>query len=172
MPWIDERWGNRTNRTALLYTNYFWRWKQYFEDIEITHPATLRREHVTGYLEWRKKRGGERNTAIHEIKFLGTLMDEAINRGYATTNPARKLHIKKTAPAEKVPWSEFEVEQVGTALDERDKFNWMHVTFLMGLYQADAIVSCVTMILDTKLSLFNDSLVFLCASSNLGEVEF
>jgi integrase len=136
MPWIDERWGNRTNRTALLYTNYFWRWKQYFEDIEITHPATLRREHVTGYLEWRKKRGGERNTAIHEIKFLGTLMDEAINRGYATTNPARKLHIKKTAPAEKVPWSEFEVEQVGTALDERDKFNWMHVTFLMGLYQA------------------------------------
>src|ERR1700693_3670447 len=26
------------------------------------------------------------------------LMDEAINRGYATTNPTRKLHIEKAAP--------------------------------------------------------------------------
>jgi hypothetical protein len=136
VPWIDERWGNRSNRTPLLYTNYFWRWLKYFQDIEISHPAALRREHVTGYLAWRKERGGERNTAIHEIKFLGTLMDEAINRGYATVNPARKLHIEKSASAEKVPWSELEVEQVGNALAERDKFGWMHVTFLMGLYQA------------------------------------
>jgi hypothetical protein len=136
VPWIDERWGNRINRTPKLYTNYFWRWLQYFQDIEITHPAALRREHVTGYLGWRQKHGGERNTAIHEIKFLGTLMDEAINRGYATVNPARKLHIEKSASVEKVPWSDFEVEKVGNALAERDRFGWMHVTFLMGLHQA------------------------------------
>jgi len=136
MPWIIARWGNRTNRTPKMYTNYFWRWLKYFQENEVTQPATLRREHVINYLEWRQKHGGHRNTAIHEIKFLGMLMDEAINRGYATTNPARKLHIEKTAPAEKVPWSEFEVEQVEKALAERNKFGWMHVTFLMGLYQA------------------------------------
>jgi hypothetical protein len=136
IPWIEGRWGNRTNRTPKLYTNYFWRWLQYFKEIEVTHPAALRREHVVGYLEWRKKHGGQRNTAIHEIKFLGTLMDEAITRQYATVNPARKLHIEKSASVEKVAWSEFEVEQVGNALAERDKFGWMHVTFLMGLYQA------------------------------------
>jgi integrase len=136
IPWIDERWGNRTNRTPKLYTDYFWRWLKYFKDIEITHPAALRREHVSGYLAWRKERGGERNTAIHEIKFLGTLMDEAINRGYATVNPARKLHIQKAPSAEKVPWSDFEVEQIGNALSQREKFGWMRVTFLMGLYQA------------------------------------
>jgi hypothetical protein len=50
IPWIDERWGNRTNRTPNLYTDYFWRWLKYFRDIEITHPAALRREHVSGYL--------------------------------------------------------------------------------------------------------------------------
>jgi integrase len=136
VPWINERWGNRTNRTPLLYTNYFWRWLQYFKEIEIPQPSALRREHVTGYLDWRKKRGGERNTAIHEIKFLGMLMDEAVNRGYATVNPARRLHIEKTAPKEKVPWSELEIEQVENALTERDNYGWMHVTFLMGLYQA------------------------------------
>src|SRR5271165_971375 len=57
-----------------------------------TQPAALQREHVISYLEWRKthggkKHGGHRNTAIHEIKFLGQLMDQAINRGYATNNP-------------------------------------------------------------------------------------
>jgi hypothetical protein len=44
VPWIEERWGNRINRTPKLYTNYFWRWLQYFADIEITHPAALLRE--------------------------------------------------------------------------------------------------------------------------------
>jgi integrase len=136
VPWIEARCGNRTNRTPKMYTNYFWRWLEYFKENEITLPAALRREHVIDYLEWRKEHGGHRNTAIHEIKFLGMLMDEAVSRGYVTVNVARKLHIEKTPPAEKIPWSEFEVEQVGAALAEGDKFGWMHVTFLMGLYQA------------------------------------
>ena len=136
IPWITARWGDRTNRTPKMYTNYFWRWLKYFEENEITQPVGLRREHVINYLGWRQKHGGHRNTAIHEIKFLGQLMDEAINRGYATVNPARKLHIERSAPAEKSPWSEFEIYQVGNALEARDKWGWMHVTFLMGLHQA------------------------------------
>jgi integrase len=104
--------------------------------LQITHPATLKREHVTGYIAWRKKHGGERNVAILEIKFLAMLMDEAISRGHATVNPARKLRLEKSATAEKSAWSEFELETVGNALAARDTFGWMHATFLMGLYQA------------------------------------
>jgi hypothetical protein len=136
VPWIEARWGNRTNRTPKMYANYFWRWLDYFQENEITQPSALHREHVIGYLEWRKNNGGHRNTAIHEIKFLGQMMDEAINRGYATTNPARKLHIEKTPPSEKIPWSPHEIKQVGNALEGHDKFGWMHTTFLMGLHQA------------------------------------
>ena len=134
IPWINGRWGNRSNRTPKMYTNYFWRWLDYFEEIDVTQPVALRREHVVNYLEWRKKHGGGRNTAIHEIKFLGMLMDEAISRGYASLNPARKLHLEKFAPVEKVAWSDFEVDRVGVALAERSKFGWMHVTFLTGLW--------------------------------------
>jgi integrase len=136
LPWINSRWGNRTSRTPKMYANYFWSWLKYFKANEITQPAALRREHVIGYLTWREKRGGNRNTAIHEIKFLGMLMDEAIARGYTKENPARKLRLEKSAPTEKVPWSDFEVERVDAALNARDKFGWMHVTFLMGLHQA------------------------------------
>jgi hypothetical protein len=42
--------------------------------LRVTRPVGLRGEHVINYLEWRKKHGGERNTAIHEIKFLGFIM--------------------------------------------------------------------------------------------------
>jgi integrase len=136
VPWINARWGARTNRTSRIYTDYFWRWLKYFKENEITQPVGLRREHVINYLDWRKKRGGERNTAVFEIKFLAMLMDEAIDRGYATVNPARKLHIERMPSPEKVPWSEFEIDQVGRALEARDRWGWMHVTFLMGLHQA------------------------------------
>jgi site-specific recombinase XerD len=95
--------GDRASRTPKLYMNYFWRWLEFLQENEITHPALLRREHVIGYFAWREKRGGNRNTAIHEIKFLGTLMDEAVARKYATENPARKLRLEKVPPPEKVP---------------------------------------------------------------------
>jgi len=63
-------------------------------------------------------------------------MDEAISRGCASVNPARRLGLEESAPSEKVAWSDFEVDRVAVALAERSKFGWMHVTFLMGLYQA------------------------------------
>jgi integrase len=135
-PWMVARWGNRTSETSKRYSCYFWRWLKYFKEKQITQPAALRREHVINYLEWRKKHGGSRNTAIHEIKFLAQVMEEAVNRGYIDKNPVRKLGIKKDDPAEKVPWSDDEVAKVEKALVERDKFGWMHVTFLMGYHQA------------------------------------
>jgi hypothetical protein len=136
IPWITAKWGNRTNRTPKMYTNYFWRWLEYLNKIEVTQPAALQREHVINYLEWRKKHGGHRNTAIHEIKFFGQVMDEAINRGYASTNPCRKLHLEKTPPKEKIPWSNDEVEKALAAAEAQERFGWMHVAFLMGRFQA------------------------------------
>jgi integrase len=144
--WIAAKWGSDTTRGATKrYLNYFWTLLRYLKEKEITQPSVLKREHVIDYLEWRKKHGnkkmgnnggGGRNTAINEMKFLAQILDEAISRGYIEKNPARKLGIKKDDSAEKVPWSEFEAEQVEKALAESNKFGWMHVTFLMGFYQA------------------------------------
>lgn len=136
MSWIDGRWGDRSNRTSRLYRRFFHRWLEYFEAIQVTHPAALQREQVTAYLDWRKKRGGGRNSAILEIKFLAMLMDEAISRDFASENPARKLRLKRDVSPDKIPWSDLDVQRVGEELVARDKFGWMHVTFLMGLYQA------------------------------------
>jgi hypothetical protein len=67
-------------------------------------------------------------------------MDEAISRGYASVNPARKLHLEKSPPLEKVAWSQVEVDLVGVTLAQRCRFGWMHVTFLMGFTKQFACV--------------------------------
>ena len=138
--WIESRWGQKQGQTLLLYKRYFLRWLKYFGEHGITQPGALRREHVTDYIPWRAKHGGGRNSAIYEIKFLAMLMDEAISRGFATENPARKLGLKKETPAEKRPWSEHEIATVQAAFESPERrFGWMHVTFLMGLFQAARI---------------------------------
>lgn len=35
LPWINSRWGNRTNRTPKMYANYFWTWLKYFKENKI-----------------------------------------------------------------------------------------------------------------------------------------
>lgn len=138
VSWINSRWGDvhKGNTTAHLYGRYFHKWLEFFDKFEITTPSLFRREHIDSYLIWRKADGGGRNSSIHEIKFLAQVLDEAIARGFITTNPARKLRLKPDAPAEKNVWGEDEVLMVQAALEQRDRYGWLHVSFLMGLHQA------------------------------------
>ena len=138
VPWIGTKWGNvsEPNSTANRYGKYFQRWLKFFEERDIPTLSAFRREHIDEYLVWRKNHKGNRNTGIHEIKFLAQVLDEALNRGFIHQNPARKLRLAKDDPAEKLPWSDHEIAAVETALEQRDRFGWMHVTFLMGYYQA------------------------------------
>jgi hypothetical protein len=143
--WINSRWGDiqKPNTTAHLYGRYLHKWLRYFEEQGITTPALFHREHIDKYLIWRGVDGAGRNSAIHEIKFLAQVFDEAIARGFITTNPARKLRLKPDAPAEKSVWSDDEVALVQAALEECDRYNWMHVSFLMGLHQAIRILKAL-----------------------------
>jgi hypothetical protein len=149
MPWIQTRWGANETRTSKIYTNYFWRWLRYFRENQISHPGALTLKHVEDYFAWRAKRRGSqrtvgnRNTAIGEIKFLRMMMDYAVQQGYATENPAKELVLKKEAAKEKNLWEDHEIKLVSDALSQPDKkFGWMHVTFLMGYYQAVRINQC------------------------------
>jgi hypothetical protein len=145
----QTRWGANETRTSKIYTNYFWRWLRYFRENQISHPGALTLKHVEDYFGWRSKRRGSqrtvgnRNTVIGEIKFLRMMMDHAVQQGYATENPAKRLVLKKDAAKEKNLWEDHEIKLVSDALSQPEKkFGWMHVTFLMGYYQADRINQC------------------------------
>lgn len=133
--WIDQRWGHLETCTPRYYRRYFMRFCQYLDELGIQSPGPVTREIVLGYLAWRKKHGGERNTALMEIKFFGQVMGEAVHRGFIKTNPAIKLGIQWADQEHKTPWTDNEIKLVGEKLEREAKFDWMHVSFLMGLYQ-------------------------------------
>jgi hypothetical protein len=142
IPWIDQRWGHLKTVTPKYYRRYYLWWRKYLKEIGANTPATISREIVLGYMPWRKQHGGERNTAIYEMKFFGQVMEEAVQRGFARTNVARRLGLQKAEQEHKTPWTDEEIQRVGAELAKSDEFGWMHVTFLMGLFQASRLRQC------------------------------
>ena len=74
----------------------------------------------------------EWNTARMELKFLHLLMDEAIQRGYATVNPAAKLGLKKKTPKEKPEFKPEHIPIIREALLEEPA--WMQDAFEIGYH--------------------------------------
>jgi integrase len=68
-----------------------------------------------------------KNTALLEIKFLGMIMDEAIQSGFCNTNPCRKLGIKRDKPKAK-PKIEIDEHRLITRALKREP-EWMRVSY-------------------------------------------
>src|ERR1044071_6083098 len=103
-----------------------WRtWLLFFDKHQILGPSDLNYTHCMQFLKWRQNpdvkgvyKGG-RNTAIFEIKVLGTIVQEAVRRGFAAVNPTRGLGLMKTKPREK---PEITLEE--EAIIRRELPNW------------------------------------------------
>lgn len=133
--WIESSWNSLTRER---YQRCWQQLAEYLKEAPVAGPANLSREHCLSYLAWREKRGGGRNTATLELRFLGQVMDEAIQRGYAEKNPSRGLRIKRDAAKEKFVWTDEELATVDTAL-AKDPYGWMRATFLLGRFQASRL---------------------------------
>lgn len=125
-------------RTQKIYLIQ-WDWlRPYLEESDIAGPAMLERATVFSYIDWRtnqvKEKSGRNpglNTALGELKLLGLIMDEAIRRGLATANPARKLEIQREESREKPEISNGELAIIFNAL--RDQPAWMRRSFFIAL---------------------------------------
>jgi integrase len=149
VQWIERKWGHQKNSTPDRY-HRSWRrglrpWlydSKYHGGHAIETPARLTYEKCQGYLGWRLEHNGKRNTAISELKFLGQIVDEAIKRSYCDKNPARRLGLRKDPQKHKDPWPDETVKLVYETLDKEMFGTWMHVTFLLGLFQAARLRQC------------------------------
>jgi hypothetical protein len=135
--WIESTWSGPTLR------RYHQLWQAlagYLKEAPVSGPANLSRDHCLVYVSWRERRGGGRNSAALELRFLGQVMDEATRRGMAERNPARNLRIKQTPSKEKSAWTDAELAMVDSALVQaEDKYGWMRVSFLLGRFQASRL---------------------------------
>ena len=148
---IEARWGQKKNETLNLRKKYYFTFRKFVDEKGIAIPGAVRREHASMFLEWRKQQGAGRNTAIAEIKVMGTILEEAVARGFMTANPFRKLGFKQEEQKRKVPWTPQQVEVALAAAEEVERFGWLHVALLLGRYQAIRLNQCQVPIVDVDL---------------------
>jgi integrase len=109
-------------------------------------PRQLTRQQVRDFFAWRQiphpdmqVRRGAKNTAILEIKFLGTIMEEAIESGFATHNPCLKLGLKrnrpKKKPAIKIDEHRLIIRSLREARRRDRRHDWMLTAYRIAYWQ-------------------------------------
>jgi hypothetical protein len=134
--WIDRWMADRYDedgKTHEVYCRHWRRIQQFLAEHGITAPRQFLYRHVPMYLDWRTKTAG-RNTAIHELKFFGVIMGEAVKRHFADSNPCVRMGLRKAKQEGKEPWTDEQISKVSKAIKARP--HWMRCTFALGLYQA------------------------------------
>ena len=134
-PWLRRKY----RATASTLKAYERQWDAITPFIDDIHgPASLTREDCFTYADWRTAQVKEKsrknisiNTALAELKLLGMVVDEAIKRGMAVTNPARKMGVKRDEPGVKPEFSESDLAKIRTAFNGRPE--WMRTSFEIAL---------------------------------------
>lgn len=106
----------------------------YLHQCSVYGPEQVRREHCTAYLAWRLERGRRnakgdkegnatkelsRNTAILELKGLGAILSEAVNRGWLEHNVAYRLGIKRAPAKERAEMTDEHVQIIRAEIASR-----------------------------------------------------
>lgn len=100
---LTKRYGDRLN-TFSAYTGAWAMVRMFLREKQIVLPRQLTRDHCLELLDWRQKQGRRgvcHNSALYGLRMLGLVMNEAVARGYAASNPCRYLGIKRKATKEK-----------------------------------------------------------------------
>ncbi len=137
--WLKAKWGAK-ELTLWTYESQWKRLALFLREAELHEPGSVGRQHCYDYATWRtaaprlrnhSQRKRSINTAINELKLLGQIMDEAIVRGLATKNPARKLGIEGEEAGLKPDITDAELALIFAALKKRDV--WMQRSFFLAL---------------------------------------
>lgn len=137
--WMSQRWNGGT---GYQYRKNWRKIQEWITEKKLVNPTSVTREHCLGYKTWRVAQGVKENTAILEAKFLGQIMEEAVEQKRCAKNPARKLGLKREPVEGKRAWTDEELATVDTELKKTDPYGWMRATYLLGRYQAARIGSC------------------------------
>lgn len=103
-PFFEERYGRNKGRIQTA-----WRMLSMFlREHELFIPRNITREHSTQYLLWRQQPNKSigkykvcRNTIILEIKFMGIILNEALDHGYISSHPWLRLKLHRDPAKEK-----------------------------------------------------------------------
>jgi integrase len=136
---LAQRYAH-TPSTLARYTGVWRNVSAFLRVRDIRVPRQLSRQAVRDYVEWRQERHAEegcyevtKNTALHELKVLRIVMNEAVASGFASVNPCLGLGNKPDPAPKKPRITQAEFEKIMNALKSEPE--WMRVSFLIAWHQ-------------------------------------
>lgn len=133
--WVPRFLGQRYRDPTLgRYKNSWRNISAFLRVAGIYVPRQLSRQQVRDFVDWRQRRHPDlgvyevcKNTALHEVKLLRVLMNEAVASGFCWLNPCARLDIRKDTPARKPRITEAEDEIIRRELAHEP--DWMSVSY-------------------------------------------
>lgn len=140
--WLVDRFG-RSPRTLGRYQTAWAHVRVFVNHAKIPVPAAVTRQDVHRFIVWRTEgcpRPVTRNTAITDARAWGSIMSEALRRGWIDTNPVDRLGLQRDQPHRKPEITDREVQKIRLALAAREGHlpiteRWMSVSFEIALHQ-------------------------------------
>lgn len=151
LGWLISKYGAAETSTPGVYKRMWRTLERFLAEQRIASAQQVRRELAQAYLAWRTKAAG-RNSAIQELKLLGMIMDEAVNRGHCMANPLRKLGLKREKAEEKLIWDDAALTKAACFF-ELHKSRWMRAAFYFGIYQACRLRQCQLPLVNIRIDL-------------------
>ena len=140
--WIEHYYSNP--RSADRAMNAWAHLSVFFRKKSILHPEEVTYGVCHEYMKWRTdkkaceaedRRLGNWNTALTELRILGTIMQESLSQGWILANPCARLRLGRKDVAEKRAIEREEQAIIEAGLLEDDTEQWMRDSWLVGIKQ-------------------------------------
>jgi integrase len=138
--WIGYHYKNEKSAHRAL--NAWAHLSTFFKLRGVLHPEEVSYGLCHDYMKWRTdeeacieqgRRLGNWNTALTEVRVLGTIMQEAVAQGWVIANPCARLRLGRKNVKEKRPIERDEQAVIEAAL--KAKPQWMQDAWLVGIKQ-------------------------------------
>lgn len=125
----------------------------FFDMNDVYHPIHVTRDLCFKFVQWRRQQV-HINTTRREVRFLSTVMREAVKRGFCKMNPATDLGIKGVEPKPKKEVTPEEFQKIREEIQTRLNSGAKHAQFFHGSFE---VATCQGVRLsETRIHLVND----------------
>ncbi|MES2923127.1 MAG: hypothetical protein V4819_16340 [Verrucomicrobiota bacterium] len=138
--WIGHYYKNQ--RSADRAMNAWAHLAVFFKVKSILHPEEVTYGLCQDYMKWRTnekacadegRRLGNWNTALTELRILGSVMQESLAQGWIIANPCARLRLGRKAVKEKRAIEREEQAAIEKALVDDNAPQWMRDSWLVGM---------------------------------------
>jgi integrase len=136
--WINHHYAKEKTRERVLNA---WAWlSTYLSEVGVIHPEEVTYQLAQEYMAWRtdpdlceeeERRCAKWNTALLEVRFLGSIMQEALARQLCIANPCARLRLGRRDTKEKQEISM--PVQTAIELKLKDADQWMQDSWMVGI---------------------------------------